>query len=738
MFKSILPSRKVPSDDEFQMITAPVEPTQTTGKENHPAMNASTSATKKGKKNGKAKDPVLQDEDVEQKFCRLMDDLQIPPTLRPKLATMEPSVKAAMLKSSHVLATALPSVEVPKTPARGLRKANSMESLTSPKPHSKQPSGDDYDLFRSTRYSNLPANDPNAGPAHVPPYAVPGHSRGKSLDVRKDHDTVRSTATHSQLPNKKGKDKSSKDASQTPAKMHSLLMNTSSLQLNIEVVKKLRIYLRNEAASWTFEFVNLGGYNAILTRLDEILNVEWREEQHDDQLLHELLRCFKALETSAAGCHALRSRCPRPYPQLMTLLYSDKKPGEVGTRQLIVEMLLALFDLYPPSSLPGLSNSPRSYAHARSQSTPWESDPSSSNIITLPPQHATLYSFIRSLLLTPAPPPTENPKTPVTPHDFIEELHVPRIYKTYLRELNDLCRDYFWVFCHPSNTIWNLDDVDEVKVEKPRAPGGMTGGVEFEAMSYMTIHFKFLNAVAKIASELKVPREHELSAYNFHKDMFLSGIERVLLIARKASTTYYPTLHLEISRYISLALQASFELPWSISRLIGHPPSGMRRNHQQTSSGKSTVRSHHRPHPAQTANTSYATNNSSVYSAHNPHNRSKSQIDISSTSLLSGASIIGQSQSQSNGMMLPPPSPRGMVYGNISRSTTPAPRHANNDNISNGERGRDRERERERERPAGARQRSSSRYGGVVGSEVHLPLESPQLPLPRKVTPMFG
>ena len=40
------------------------------------------------------------------------------------------------------------------------------------------------------------------------------------------------------------------------------------------------------------------------------------------------------------------------------------------------------------------------------------------------------------------------------------------------------------MFCHPNNTLWNLNDTDEEKVEKPRAPGGMTGGVEYEAMAY--------------------------------------------------------------------------------------------------------------------------------------------------------------------------------------------------------------------------------------------------------------
>lgn len=231
-----------------------------------------------------------------------------------------------------------------------------------------------------------------------------------------------------------------------------------------------------------------GGYSALLTRLNEILEVEWREEQHDDQILHELLRCVKAMSTSAAGCVALRSCCPTPLTQLITLLYSDKKPGDIGSRQLIVELMLLLFELYPLSSLPSTGSPASSFTHSRSRSAPWEArtgPAGNSTLVTLPTPHATTYSLVRSLLLTPAPPLSEDPRIPVSPHAFIEELHVPRIYKTYLQELSDICRDYFWVFCHPNNTIWNLEETDEGKVEKPRAPGGMTGGVEFEAMSYM-------------------------------------------------------------------------------------------------------------------------------------------------------------------------------------------------------------------------------------------------------------
>lgn len=154
----------------------------------------------------------------------------------------------------------------------------------------------------------------------------------------------------------------------------------------------------------------------------------------------------------------------------------------MGTRQIIVELLLLVLELYPPSSLPA-SGSP-AHGHTRSRSAPWESSTTSS-LITLPAPHPTPYALIRSLLLTPAPPPTEDPHIPLSPHPFIEELHLPRIYKTYLQELSDVCRDYFWVFCHPGNCIWRLEVTDEGRVERPRAPGGMTGGVEFEAMSYM-------------------------------------------------------------------------------------------------------------------------------------------------------------------------------------------------------------------------------------------------------------
>ncbi|KZT02263.1 uncharacterized protein LAESUDRAFT_730448 [Laetiporus sulphureus 93-53] len=569
MFKSILPSRRSISG-EFQMVTGPGE-TAPNGKENFPSEPSSSDAqpsrTEKKKKR-KSKDPTREEQVDPEEFDKLLDELQVPDNMRGKLATMDMSVKAAFLKSSRDMATMRQSQSNSHHSLRGPRRAYSSDSLSS--------------LSKSQATFSPPAEESSLPRSPDRPRFMSSISRGVSIDVGRHPFLHTSELTASVVRLPITKEKRAKHAIATPAKWCKILTSVSTVQLEVETVKKLRLLLRNEPTQWTKEFLKEGGYPALLSRLDEILNVEWREEQHDDQILHELLRCIKALSTSSVGCAALRSQCPEPYTRLVTLLYSDKRPGEVGTRQLIIELLLILFDLYPPSSLPSIG-SPKAASMinlSRSAPMPWQSTATlvtPSNLIVLPAPHSSLFSFLKSLLLTPAPRPAEADSPPVEPHKFIEELHRPRIYKTYLEELNNICRDYFWVFCHPNNTIWILGEVDEGKVEKPRAPGGMTGGVEFEAMTYMTIHFKFLNALARAAEDLRLDRRLEHSAFQLHSDLFASGLEKILFMSRKASATYYPTLHLEIARYVAAAGRSGYELPWNISRVMGSPPSAMRK-----------------------------------------------------------------------------------------------------------------------------------------------------------------
>ncbi|KAG6813958.1 hypothetical protein H0H92_005213 [Tricholoma furcatifolium] len=572
MFKGILPSKRLSASD-FTMVTPMAD---VYGKENlptapPPAPKASkpakgqTQGTEKKKRNDIKKTNDTQEQPMSgpamnQAFDRLLDDLQIPSTLRPKLAGMDSTVKAAMLKSSQTMALNHPKEVAPPIAPRSaaLRRVHSTESLDSPRPAKTKPYIDHDDL----QAPHLPFAGGQVSAMHgsPSPRRPSSHSRGLSFDTqrmfsRSQVNLASSSNVDLASMGKQGKDKGLTTKPLTPTRFFSILSGTSSTQLAIEDIKKLRLLLRNETATWSQEFLALGGYSALLTRLNEILEVEWREEQHDDQVLHELLRCFKALSTSSIGCFALRSSCPTPFVQLVALLYSDKKPGDVATRQLIADLLLILFELYPASSLPSLGRGSSGRVHREAWETE-SSSGSSSKLITLPSPHKNIFSLMRALLLTPAPPPSESPAAPISPHAFIESLHLPRIYKTYLQELSDICRDYFWVFCHPNNTIWVLSRTDEAKVEEPRAPGGMTGGVEFEAMAYFTTHMKLVNAISKAAADLNLPKDHDNSAYRFHNDLFLSGLERIILISRKASAIYYPTLHLELARYIDYAISA--------------------------------------------------------------------------------------------------------------------------------------------------------------------------------------
>lgn len=69
----------------------------------------------------------------------------------------------------------------------------------------------------------------------------------------------------------------------------------------VKDVRKLRVLLRNESLSWVSEWIKFGGYRGLMERLHEVVTLEWREEQHDDQVLLELLKCFRGLLMSQVG-----------------------------------------------------------------------------------------------------------------------------------------------------------------------------------------------------------------------------------------------------------------------------------------------------------------------------------------------------------------------------------------------------------------------------------------------------
>ena len=156
-------------------------------------------------------------------------------------------------------------------------------------------------------------------------------------------------------------------------------------------------------------------------------------------MLYELLRCVKALSTSEVsvdlptadgpiyssadtkqvGKEAIRSSFPRPFPALSGLIFSEKKPGDIATRQIIIELWQFLYDLYPHAQT----------AKGRPSAMRFD-DPSD------PPVDVT--GLLRSLLVPDHPDPAKEH------HEFITQSHRPKIFKAWVQELSDICRDYFW------------------------------------------------------------------------------------------------------------------------------------------------------------------------------------------------------------------------------------------------------------------------------------------------------
>lgn len=177
---------------------------------------------------------------------------------------MDSSVKAAMLKSSQTMVN-LPAAAEPPRPAtpqskKGLRRAHSSDSLGTP----RQPTlaslvaEESEKLAYPSSLSIAPVSAYHSPYMSSPQRKASGHSRGLSFDAprlfsRSQVNLAASSSTLDLTGHKLTKEKL-KDKGTTknlsPTRFFSLLTSTSSLHLEIEDVKKLRLLLRNESAWW--------------------------------------------------------------------------------------------------------------------------------------------------------------------------------------------------------------------------------------------------------------------------------------------------------------------------------------------------------------------------------------------------------------------------------------------------------------------------------------------------------
>ena len=304
--------------------------------------------------------------------------------------------------------------------------------------------------------------------------------------------------------------------------------------ISIEHMRRLRVALASESPAWLHDFLQAGGYETLLAHLDSLLRMEWREEQHDDTLLFEILRCMVALGSSQTGRRALLRHAPMPFEHLCVAMFEGNIPKELETRRLIIVLLHILAQ-------------EQLHSDALAQRTMHKVRDEDAACIAQAPDKCHGAILAAMLLHTPSPPSKRNTV------DFLQNVHEHRPLRCYVEELHRVCHDFFWIFCHEHNQVWDWDNMDQRAAFAPRVPSGMTGSVEWEAIMYLTTHLCLLNSILSFFVQNDPP-----GARAFVSELTKSNFPKVLNILRKASQTYYSALHAELAHWHSLSDQVRY------------------------------------------------------------------------------------------------------------------------------------------------------------------------------------
>ncbi|KAL9095745.1 MAG: hypothetical protein Q9165_002177 [Trypethelium subeluteriae] len=333
----------------------------------------------------------------------------------------------------------------------------------------------------------------------------------------------------------------------------------------VEVGKlhKLRLLLRNETVSWVDNFMQQGGMAEITGLLHRIMQVEWREE-HEDQLLHEVLLCLKGLCTTDLALRKLCEIQSTLFPALLKMIFDEEKkgPSEFTTRGIVINLLCKFIDA---------SNS---YAGRLVQFGGNANSPSVTHLAAAIPsgieeRTSTILSYLRD------PQPSEESR----PLNFILEMHQSRPYRVWCKEIVSVTKEVFWIFLHHNNVIplgqcsAEMDTTkqsnhagEEKKIGEPsrgeaytsrhfpkaRAPvpaAPYIGGVEWDATNYIAAHLDLMNGL--IASLPAVQDRNELRS-----ELRASGFEKCMgLSLRTCKEKFYGAVHDCLRTWITAAAE---------------------------------------------------------------------------------------------------------------------------------------------------------------------------------------
>jgi hypothetical protein len=300
-----------------------------------------------------------------------------------------------------------------------------------------------------------------------------------------------------------------------------LKKNTKPQDVEVGKLHKLRLLLRNETVEWVNTFIQDGGMLELVALLHRIMEIEWRED-HEDALLHELLRCLKGLCTTDSALKQLASISSTLYPALIGMLFDEehKGPSEFTTRELIIQIIYAHIDQAAESELPARSTE--------------------------------LLGYLRD--------PVKEKESSTVP--FILQMHTSRPYQVWCKEMTNVTKEVFWIFIHHLNIIpIPVAPSAPTSYAKAHFPGPRAivpaapyvGGVEWDATNYLATHIDLLNGI--LASLPTRDSRNEL-----RENLRISGFEKLMSHLRACNPKYYGAVHDSIKVWIGAALEDDWDV----------------------------------------------------------------------------------------------------------------------------------------------------------------------------------
>ncbi|KAI5467762.1 armadillo-type protein [Mariannaea sp. PMI_226] len=323
-------------------------------------------------------------------------------------------------------------------------------------------------------------------------------------------------------------------------------------------IHKLRLLLRNETVAWIEDFIQQGGMAEIVSLLNRIMEVEWREE-HEDALLHEVLLCLKALSTTAKAMQYLHSIQGELFPKLLHMIFDPEKkgPSEFTTRNVITSVLFTYIESATPA------------------------------------ERVFRAKSILSHLRDPEPKEDERPVP------FVLEMRRDRPYRVWCKEVVNVTKEVFWIFLHNVNVISPSEPANGNGGSKdtsfpgdnrpysymmrhfpqerpPVAAAPYVGGVEWEATNYLASHLDLMNAIIACAAT----REER---NNLRAGFRISGWERCLGGSlRLCKEKFYSSVHNGLRTWVTAAAEDG----WDVRDVRYGPPPETRGSPKKAGGGQ--------------------------------------------------------------------------------------------------------------------------------------------------------